>query len=403
VSVEIRVAGPDEALAALRPIWLYFGNEPQEDRAQRVLRFLAPGRMHAAWDGGEAIGGAGAFSLELSVPGGRLPAAGVTVVGVMPTHRRRGVLTALMRAQLDDVRARGEPLAALWASEGTIYGRFGYGMASLCGEIDLATAYAQFRGPVAWEGQARLVAAGEALEGASSVYERVTASTPGMYRRSREWWEGRILDDPEWRRFGGGELVCALLERDGEAEAYALYRVHMSFADGSSTAALTVVEAMGATPAATAALWRYLLDVDWMEWVKATLLPADHPLFLLLVDPRRMRFRVGDALWVRLVDVEAALSGRSYRGEEGVVLEVTDTFCPWNEGRYRVGSGGVGRTEEPAELCLAVDALGSVYLGGFTFAQLVHGGLVEELVSGAIERADALFRTDVAPWCPEIF
>ncbi|MGH3034830.1 MAG: GNAT family N-acetyltransferase, partial [Gaiellaceae bacterium] len=180
--VEIRAAGPDEALAALRPIWLYFGSEPQEDRAQRVLRLLAPGRLHAAWDGGEAVGGAGAFSFELTVPGGRLPAAGVTVVGVMPTHRRRGVLTAMTRAQLDDVRSRGEPLAALWASEGAIYGRFGYGMASLCGEIDLATAYAQFRAPVAWDGQARLVAPREALEGVSRVYDRVAASTPGMYR-----------------------------------------------------------------------------------------------------------------------------------------------------------------------------------------------------------------------------
>jgi predicted acetyltransferase len=403
VSVEIRAAGPDEALAALRPIWLYFGNEPQEDRAQRVLRLLAPGRLHAAFDGGEAVGGAGAFSLELTVPGGRLPAAGVTVVGVMPTHRRRGVLTAMTRAQLDDVRSRGELLAALWASEGAIYGRFGYGMASLCGEIDLGTAYARFRVPVAWEGQARLVTPGEALEGVSGVYERVAASTPGMYRRSREWWESRVLDDPEWRRFGGGELVCALLEGGGEAEAYALYRIHFSFADGSSTAALTVVEAMGATPEATAAVWRYLLDVDWMERVKATLLPVDHPLFLLLVDPRRMRFRVDDALWVRLVDVEAALAGRSYRGEENVVLDVADAFCPWNEDRYHVGPRGVGRTEEPAELRLAVDALASVYLGGFTFAQLARGGLVEEPVPGAIERADALFRTDVAPWCPEIF
>jgi len=235
------------------------------------------------------------------------------------------------------------------------------------------------------------------------VYERVAASTPGMYRRSREWWESRVLDDPEWRRFGGGELVCALLERGGEAEAYALYRIHFSIADGSSTAALAVVEAMGATSEATAAVWRYLLDVDWMERVKATLLPADHPLFLLLVDPRRMRFRVDDALWVRLVDVAAALAGRSYRGEEDVVLEVADAFCPWNEGRYHVGSRGVGRTDHPAELRLAVDALGSVYLGGFTFAHLARGGLVEELVSGAVGRADALFRTDSAPWCPEIF
>src|SRR5438105_11399722 len=112
--------------------------EPTPERIERFMRVLDHERMHAAWDDGKIVGGAGAFTFEMTVPGGTVPTAGVTVVGVYPTHRRRGVLRSMMRAQLDDVHERGEPLAALWASEETIYGRFGYGLASWCGEISLA-------------------------------------------------------------------------------------------------------------------------------------------------------------------------------------------------------------------------------------------------------------------------
>lgn len=403
MSVEVRAAAQDELLSALRPIWLYFGSEPREDRVGRVTDVLEEGRLHAAFEGGEAVGGAGAFTFELTVPGGRVPAAGVTVVGVLPTHRRRGVLTALMRAQLDDVRERGEPVAYLWASEGVIYGRYGYGVASLCGEMDLPRAHGAFSAPVDAEARVRLADRETARELVPPVYERVALQTPGMFSRTGAWWETRVLDDPEWRRFGAGELMYALLERDGRPEAYALYRIRQAFQDGASASVLEVVEAMGATPAAEAAVWRFLLDVDWMDRVQAWLLPVDHPLGLLLVEQRRMRFRLGDALSVRLVDVEAALAGRGYAGDGEVVVEVRDAFCPWNDGRYLVGASGIERTQREADLRLGVDALGSVYLGGFTWRQLWRAGRVEELAEGAVERADRLFRAERAPWCPEIF
>jgi predicted acetyltransferase len=402
MSFEVRAAAPEEVLPALRPIWLYFGSAPAEERATRVTSYLEPGRMHAAFEDGEPVGGAGAFSFELTVPGGRVPAAGVTVVGVMPTHRRRGVLTAMMRAQLDDVHRRREPVAYLWASEAAIYRRFGYGMASLCGEVDLLRTHAAFAAP-APEMHARIIGTDEARDIVPRIYDAVAAVTPGMFGRSRAWWEGRVLDDPEWRRAGSGELMCVVVEGDGEPAAYGLYRINSSFADGSSTAVLEVTEAMGATPAATASLWRYLLDVDWMERLHAGLLPVDHPLFLLLAEPRRMRFRVGDALWVRLVDVAAALGSRGYAAEDALVLEVRDGFCPWNDGRWRIESGGAARTTAPADLALDVADLASLYLGGFTWAELGRSGRIDELSQGAVARADALFRTDRAPWCPEIF
>jgi predicted acetyltransferase len=404
VSLEVRPAAPDELLAALAPITHYFGSagRPPEDHMLGVTRVLPEGRMHAAFAAEGIVGGAGAYAFELTVPGARVPTAGVTVVGVLPTHRRRGILRELMRAQLVDVHARGEPLAALWASEGGIYGRFGYGVASLCGELEIRRAHAAFAHPLPWEGEARLVPLDAALGSVSGVYERVAAETPGMFGRPEEWWRARVLADPEWRRFGGGEKACVVLEGADGPEAYALYRVNFSFQAGVSTGVTLVVEAMGVSPAATAAVWRYVLDIDWMERVQASLLPVDHPVRLLLADTGQLRFRIGDALWLRLVDVEAALSARGYAADDTVVVEVADEFCPWNEGRYRLGTDA-GRTDAAADLRLDVDALASVYLGGFAFADLYRAGTVEELSDDAIARADALVRTDRAPWCPEIF
>ena len=400
MTLEVRTAAADERLAALRPIWHYFGapSGPEEERAARML--LPEGRMLVAVDDGTIVGGAGAFELDLTVPGGRVRAAGPTVVGVLPTHRRRGALRELMRVQLDDVHARGEPLAVLWASEGGIYGRYGYGLASICADAELRRPHTRFAREVDWPGGTRLVAADEALALFPQVYERVAAETPGMFVRSREWWEQRTLADSEWRREGGGELAFAVLELDGRPEAYAVYRLNFSYTAGVPSGRTVVVEAMGATPAATAAVWRYLLDIDWMETVEAELLPVDHPLHLLLLEQNRMTFRVRDGLWVRLVDVAAALAARSYAGDGELVLEVSDEFCPWNDGRHALD--GSTTTAAP-DLRLTVDALGSVYLGGFTFSDLLRAGRVEEAKEGAVARAGSLFRTDRKPWCPEIF
>jgi predicted acetyltransferase len=406
MAVEVRPCTKEEFLAGLTPIFHYFGRVPSEDSITSLSSVLRPERLHAAFEDGRAVGGAGALELPLTVPGGeRVPAAGVTTVGVLPTHRRRGILRAMMRAQLDDVHARGEPVAFLWASEGTIYGRFGYGVASLGGSIELGRVHGRYVDGVETPGTVRLLGStAEALELLPPVYERVAAEIPGMFERTEAWWQTRTLADPEWRRQGGGEQCCALLEIDGEPEAYALYRVNPSFEQGSSTGVTVVIEALGASPGAVASIWRFLLDVDWMQRVRAGLLPVDHPLLLLLAEPRRAEFTIGDALWLRLVDVAAALGARSLRGEDELVLQVTDEFCPWNDGRWRVSPRGTERAESAsADLALDVSALACVYLGGFTFRELARAGRVAELTSGGLERADGLFHTDRAPWCPEIF
>jgi predicted acetyltransferase len=402
LSIEIRTCTREEVHDALAPVSHFFGRRPDPERTERHLRVLEPERMHAAWDGGRAVGSAGAFSFLLTVPGARVPTAGVTMVAVAPTHRRRGILTAMTRAQLDDMHRRGEPLAALWASEETIYGRFGYGMAAQGADIEVARRHGAFREQVV-AAEGRLVEEEEAFELVGPIYERVAADTAGMFARSEDWWATRVLTNESAPWTGEGEQLRVILEFDGEPVAYALYRVEPSWQAGSSTGVVRVAEAMGDSPQATAAIWRYLLDIDWLERVQAWSLPVDHPLWLLLAEPRRMGFRLLDTLWLRLVDVGAALSARTYAGANSVVFEVRDEFCPWNDGRWRLQDGQAERTTAPAEVALGVAELASVYLGGFTFAQLARAQRLEELAEGAVERADALFRTDRAPWCPEIF
>lgn len=402
--MEIRpVADLRDLRAAIGAIGGYFGDWPSEEDAERWAQTFELERMHGAWIDGTIAGGAGAFTFDFSVPGGTMPCAGVTVVGVYPQFRRRGVLTALMRAQLDDVRERGEPIAALWASEERIYPRFGYGMASLAGEIALSRERAGFALPYESAGRIRLVEPDEAQALIPPVWDAARLRTPGFFVRSPAWWELRLLRDPEDRRNGAGPKRFAVHETGGEADGYAIYRHAPKWEQGVSAARLSVIEAVAATPEGTRGLWRYLLDIDWVETIEAYLLPVDHPLFLLLAEPRRARYRMGDGLWVRLVDLGAALSGRGYAEGGRVVFEVRDEFCPWNEGRWRLEDGEATRTDDEPDLRCDVTALGSVFLGGFTFAELRRASRVEELRGGAVVRADAIFRTDVAPWCPEIF
>jgi predicted acetyltransferase len=403
MAIEVRpCASVEELKSALNVISHYFGHENSDEDAERFADWIEVERMHTAWDGEQIVGGAGAFTYRLSVPGGSVPAGGVTVVGVLPTHRRKGVLRAMMRAQLEDCRSRGDVAAYLWASEATIYGRFGYGLASRIGEMTLPRDRTAFAVPFTPRGSVRLLELAEAAKEFPPLYDQVFAQRPGMFERSKSWWETRKLsDDPARRR--GGPLHRALLELDGEPAGYALYRVAQDWEYGYSKGMVTIQEVVTPTPEATRELWRWLLDFDWTARFVAGLLPLDHPLFLLLAEPRRMQFHTNDGVWVRLIDIPAALSARSYTGDGEIVVEVTDGFLPENAGRYRVTAGGAERTEDAADLSLDITGLGSVYLGGFGFGDLVRASRAQELTDDAAARGDALFGTGVEPWCAEIF
>jgi predicted acetyltransferase len=401
VAVEVKTCAPEEVGGALDAIWHYFGGRATEENVELMAPILPAERVHAAYDDGVVVGGGGAYLFELTVPGGaQVPTAGVMAVGVLPTHRRRGVLTKLMQRQLADAHERGEPLALLYASEGGIYSRFGYGLASLAGSIDLPKEHA-----LLWDdeplGQARILdGEEETLEVLPGIYDRVQAETVGMFTRTPDWWKVRRLHQRPGRP--GGEQVRVALELDGSLEAYALYRLNFGMRNMVTQTTLEIGEALGTSPRALAAIWRYLLGIDWVAKIEAFWLPLDHPLMLWLREPRRLGFTVVEALWVRLVDVGAALSQRSL-AEGSVVLDVRDEFCPWNQARWSVKDGSVERTTVEADVVLGASELGSVYLGGFTFDQLLRAGRAEEAKPGGVERADEIFRTSRQPWCPELF
>jgi predicted acetyltransferase len=394
---------PDELMPAVLPVMHYFGVSPTPQDAERFASFIEPSRAFMAREDGQVVGGCASFPLEQTVPGGTVRSAGLSVVGVLPTHRRRGILRGMMRAHLDDTRRRGEPIASLWASEDTIYGQFGYGMASLSGDIEVAKSAVEFVTSFRPRASFRRLSETEALAPFAEVYERVRVEYPGMLARTEAWWRHRRLADPENRRQGGGELNRVLMSLDGRPCGYALYRMHQHFEAGSTTGHVQVIEAIGDGIEATREIWRFVFDIDWVARVKAALLPIDHPLFFLLARPREMKFRVHDGLWVRLVDLPAALVARRLGAGEPVVFEVADPFCEWNRGRWRISPAGAERVTADAEISCDVTAVGSAYLGGFRFGQMVRAGRVAELRPGAAARADALFASDRAPWCPEIF
>jgi predicted acetyltransferase len=220
--------------------------------------------------------------------------------------------------------------------------------------------------------------------------------------RTREWWETYRLADPEqWRR-GGSPKYVALIEVDGEPAAYAIYRVKEDWEAGFSRSQVKLVETLAATPAGERDLWRFVFGIDLIAQIQGRLDPAS-PLFLMVVDPRSLRLRVSEGLWLRIVAIEAALAGRSYASDDELVLDVRDEFCAWNAGRWHVSMAEVSRTDAAADLELDIADLASVYLGAFSFARLAGAERVRELKEGALARADALFRTERPPYCPEDF
>jgi predicted acetyltransferase len=386
---------------------LAFGERPRDDDLPSWTALFEADRAIAAYDGDRVVGTAGAFTFELTIPGGVLPAAGVTLVGVHPTHRRRGILRRMMTLQLEDVHARGEPLAVLWASEGGIYGRFGYGLGALAMSIDVARERSAFRAPHTPVGTIRFADLDEAMRVYPPVYDAVRPTRPGFFARSRAYWEHDALRDPEhWRR-GASENFLVVHEVAGEVDGYARYRIRESWDATGPKSSVIVTELLATTPASRLDLWRFLFDIDLMARLEAWNLPVDDPLLLNVLEPRRLQASLGDSLWVRVVDVPSALAGRRYATDGGLTIEVADELCAWNDGAWALAVEGgvpmVAPASGAADLACDITDLGSAYLGGFSFRRLADAGRVRELAPGAIDRADALFRTDRAPWCPRVF
>ncbi len=404
----IRTIRSEELEAFARANASAFSSTVLPGELERDRAVMEPERTHAAFDGGAIVGGAAAAAFRMAVPGGRVVAtAGITGVGVLPSHRRRGINTALMRAQLDDVHERGEPVAALYASEGNIYGRFGYGLASFRGKLDVDAGRTSFVRGYRPSGEVRLLSHHDALASMRSIYDSVAPTWPGMLALDDRWWTWRWteldLDDE------GPAFYALHTSETGEADAYAAYRVKHEWPDGMPRLELSLRDLLATSPQAYADIWRFVFDIDLVGRVTAWNRPADEPLLHLLAEPRRLRLSLGDGLWVRLVDVPAALAARGYQGTGTLTIDVSDEFCPWNEGRFALevaeGIGVCARTSHDgdADLRCSVNDLGAIYLGGTRFSELQRAGRVSEIVPGSIRRADALFASAPAPWCSITF
>ncbi|RRR79381.1 GNAT family N-acetyltransferase [Streptomyces sp. RP5T] len=386
-----------------------FGGVPESAEERELWRALTEhDRSIGVWDDGRCVGTAGAFGFRVTVPGGAsVPAAGVTMVGVAGTHRRRGVLTSMMRRQLDDVRSWGEPLAVLTASEPVIYGRFGYGVGTYHLNADIDTSRVRLSLPPGTDDvRLRYAAPADVLEACEAVYAALVPRRPGMVARIPGWERLGVLD-PEGDRGGASPLQCVVAERDGEVVGFVRYRVKADWepAGPKGTVVLSDLEALD--PAAHAALWRFLFDLDLTSRIDARRRPVDEAWQYLVSDVRRCSLLVRDSLHVRLVDVGAALEARTYQTPVDVVLEVEDAFCPWNSGRWRLSGDTKGascdRTTDSADLALSVRELGAAYLGGVSLASLAGAGLVRELRQGALAEAAVGFGSPVAPWLPHGF
>ncbi|MFF7376045.1 GNAT family N-acetyltransferase [Streptomyces massasporeus] len=386
-----------------------FGGVPESAEERELWNSLTEfDRSLGVWDGDECVGTAGAFSFRLTVPGGAsLPVAGVTMVSVAATHRRRGLLTSMMRRQLDDVRAWGEPLAVLTASEPAIYGRFGYGNATVSLTAEIDTTRVGLSVPDDTDDvRVRYAVPADVLDVCEAVYARLVPARPGMLARQPGWERLGILD-PASDREGASPLQCVLAERDGETVGYARYRVKPEWELSGSNGTVIVEELAGLEPTADAALWRFLFGIDLTSKVTLRGRPVDDAWQYLVTDPRRCHPRVRDSLYVRPVEVGAALAARTYQTPVDVVFEVEDAFCPWNAGRWRLSGDAKGasceRTADAADVALSVRELGAAYLGGVSLASLGAAGRVRELRAGALAEASLGFGVGVPPWLPHGF
>lgn len=381
-----------------------------EAEREREREPWEPQRSHGIYDGERLLGGGGLLTRALIVPGPAPHAvAAVSFVGVAPDARRRGVLTALMRAQLDGLHEAGaEPIAVLWASQAPIYGRFGYGVASRAAHATVP-ARAGFRAgsDVGPSGRIELVGAEAAAAPMRAVHTVAGARRVGWLSRPEPSWR-HWLGDIESSRQGRTAFRYAIHHGTGGPDGYAVFRLQPGAGGTGPNHVLGIHELVTGTPSASVDIWRMLLDLDLVSEVRYPNLALDDPLPLLLADPRQLEATVIDQLWLRLVDLDRALAGRRYSAPCDVVLEVSDGFCPWNAGRWRLVTGAdepaeVARSDAAPDLRCDVADLAAAYLGGTRLTALAAAGRVTELRPGALVTASRALAGDAEPYCPEVF
>ncbi|MFJ6200020.1 GNAT family N-acetyltransferase [Micromonospora sp. NPDC092111] len=404
----VLVPGPDDFDDIAQLIADAFGHpiDPETHEVERGV--FEPDRALLVRDGGAAVAHVAAYGRTLSVPGATVPAAHVTLVSVAATHRRRGLLTTLMGRQLREIHDAGrEPVAVLWASEGRIYPRFGYGLAAQRLTIDCpATTELRLPAPTSAPGTLRLDRPAARQAELARLYDRLRPERPGWSTRDERWWR-YVLSDPPSQRSGATARRVLLHEGPDGVDGYALFRTAQDWDAFGPKGLVRVDEVVAADPDGYLALWRALFSVDLTRRLSYHRAAVDEPLLRLVNEPRRLGAHLVDALWVRLVDVPAALAARRYATAVDLVIEVTDPLLPENTGRWRLTGGPTGatcvRTDDPAELACDVRCLGELYLGGSTPTALAAAGRIRERRPGALAAAGPAFGWHRAPAPMEIF
>ena len=396
--LEMRNITPDEFVEWVRVEARAYGNRLNIDP-----EYLRPNfdldRSIAVFDQGAIVGGSHSHKIDMSVPGGTAVVAGVANVSVQPTHRRQGIMTMMMRHQINDVHERGEPMAALFASESIIYGRFGYGVGSLQERWEIERHHTGYVRPYESPGRISFVEPEDVVTEFWDVFRRSTADRPGVFQTAALLrWE-REARSPELKQGGRGGLFFIVYKEGDRVDGFAIYR--------TANNTVVVSELVAATSEATTALWRFCFDVDLMHSTEALRRPVDDPLPWMLADPRRLQRSPRDGMWLRLVDVASSLRLRNYNESGRLVFDVSDELCPWNEGPWELEGTPEGSTcratSSSPDLALGVSNLGAAYLGGVSFTTLSKAGLVEELTPGALARADRMFAVQHQAWTPHGF
>ncbi len=410
--MDIRIGGIASAdverflLAMATPFGFDLSSDDRESRVAEFRRVFEVDRARCAFDGDEIVGTLGAFTLPMTVPGGaRVPVGGTTMVTVLPSHRRRGALRRLIEAHFDEVRERGESMAALWASDSAIYHRFGFGMATVSAQVTIERDHAHFHRLAPETLPVRMVPADDILELVRSPYEVELSRRPGMYARNEAWWERR-LRDRESDREGATAFRYAVVERSGTVEGYVQYRIKAGpWSDNHGDGEIRVRELIGTTPEASASLWSFVLGHDLTARITAHNVPEDDPLFSLLDGSRRSAPRIVDQMWLRILDVDAALRARTYASDGSLTMTIHDpSDRTLTTRRLEVvdGRASVGSHVGEADIHLDIEDLSACYLGRSRFRELSRAGRLTGTPE-ALTLADNMFGWDPAPWCQETF
>lgn len=398
--LELRAVTDEEFPAWARSVGLNFAEEPSPRRIERLRRLIEVERAFAVFDGDRVVANSGAFTFDVSLPGGSSRGcAGVTTVGVASDWRRRGLLNRMMRAMLDQARDRGEPFAALYASEATIYGRFGFAIAAPHVEIVVDTVRCRIERPVGTDDVA-LVDVPTAVASFPSIYDAARRQRGGMMSWSQRWWRTVLEDDDPDTRDGYSPRFLALVPDRG----FATYRWKEHFEHMTPMGDVEITELVATDPEAESALWEFVFGIDLTVKVRSFMRPPDDALLYLVDNRALVHDRGSEHLYLRLVDLPAALTSRAYSADGDVTFSVTDATCPWNAGSWRlVASDGTATCEKVdghGEVALDVAELASITLGGVKLDHLVRARRAEVRRPEAVLRVDRMFAVERAPWNP---